>query len=77
MLFMEFQKSRFMTPWRNFFSWFTKSVLPKYLGSKVLNQLVPFRAIKTDLRKAFENFDSPNILIDALLTWGTDNFRYG
>ncbi|MDP2966161.1 MAG: glycosyltransferase family 2 protein [Pelolinea sp.] len=60
--------------WRNFFSWFTKTVLSKTLGIKSIKSISAFRAIKRDLRKAFENFDSPNILIDALLTWGTNNF---
>jgi glycosyltransferase involved in cell wall biosynthesis len=60
--------------WRNFFSWFTKSVLSKTLGIKSIKSISAFRAIKTNLRKAFINFDSPNILIDALLTWGTNNF---
>ncbi len=60
--------------WRNFFSWFTKSVLSRTLGIKSIKSISAFRAIKTELRKAFINFDSPNILIDALLTWGTNNF---
>ncbi len=61
-------------PWRNFFSWFTKAVLSKTLGIKSIKSISAFRAFRTELRKAFENFDSPNILIDALLTWGTNNF---
>ena len=60
--------------WRNFFSWFTKSVLSKTLGIKSIKSISAFRAIRRDLKKAFENFDSPNILIDALLAWGTNNF---
>jgi glycosyltransferase involved in cell wall biosynthesis len=60
--------------WRNFFSWFTKSVLSKTLGINSIKSISAFRAIKRDLSRAFENFDSPNILIDALLTWGTNNF---
>ena len=60
--------------WRNFFSWFTKSVLSKALGVKSIKTISAFRAFKRDLRKSFEHFESPNILIDALLTWGTDNF---
>ena len=62
------------TPLRNFFSWFTKTVLSKTLGIKSIKTISAFRAIKTELRKAFANFDSPNIIIDALLTWGTNNF---
>ena len=33
-----------------------------------------FRAFKTDLRRSFASFNGPNVIIDALLTWGTDNF---
>ena len=33
-----------------------------------------FRIIRRKVRSAFEKFDSPNVIIDALLTWGTDNF---
>jgi undecaprenyl-phosphate 4-deoxy-4-formamido-L-arabinose transferase len=61
-------------PWRNFFSWFIKTVLSKTLGIKSIKSMSAFRAIKTDLREAFENFDSPNIIIDALLSWGTNDF---
>lgn len=61
-------------PWRNFFSWFTKAVLSKTLGIKSIKSISAFRAIRTEIRKAFVNFDSPNILIDALLPWGTNNF---
>jgi glycosyltransferase involved in cell wall biosynthesis len=60
--------------WRNFFSWFTKSVLSKTLSVKSIKSISAFRAFKRDLRKSFEHFDSPNILVDALLTWGTNNF---
>lgn len=60
--------------WRNFFSWFTKTVLSKSLGIRNIKSIGAFRAIDRDLRRAFENFDSPNILLDALLTWGTNNF---
>ena len=49
-------------PWRNFFSWFTKAVLSKTLGIKSIKSISAFRAIRTDLRKAFVNFDSPNII---------------
>jgi len=61
-------------PWRNFFSWFTKAVLSKTLGIVSIKSISAFRAIRTELRKAFVSFDSPNIIVDALLTWGTNNF---
>lgn len=60
--------------WRNFSSAFTKKTLAKILGVKRIKYISAFRAFKTKIRTAFEAFNSPNVIIDALLTWGTDNF---
>jgi len=60
--------------WRNFFSVSTKAALAKFLGIKRIRHISAFRAFKTKIRNAFENYNSPNVIIDALLTWGTDNF---
>jgi len=62
------------SPWRNFSSKATKYFLAKILGLKRIKYMSAFRAFKTDLRRAFESFNSPNVIIDALLTWGTENF---
>jgi len=61
-------------PWRNFFSWFIKAVLARILGINSIRSISAFRVMKTDLKKAFVNFESPNVIIDALLTWGTNSF---
>lgn len=60
--------------WRNFFSVYTKKVLAKLLGIKRIKIMSAFRAIRKDIRRAFEKFESPNIIIDALLSWGTEKF---
>ena len=60
--------------WRNFFSTATKNVLARILGIKNIKYISAFRAFRTKVRSAFENFNSPNVILDALLTWGTDNF---
>lgn len=60
--------------WRNFFSKLTKSLLARFLGMKRIKYLSAFRIMRRDVRQAFEKFDSPNVVIDALLTWGTENF---
>jgi undecaprenyl-phosphate 4-deoxy-4-formamido-L-arabinose transferase len=36
----------------------------------------PFRAFKTELRKAFAAHTSPHVSIDVLLSWGTSRFGY-
>jgi glycosyltransferase involved in cell wall biosynthesis len=61
-------------PWRNLSSKLTKLFLAKILGMKRIKYMSAFRAFRSDIRRSFENFDSPNVIIDALLTWGTDNF---
>ncbi|MDO9546248.1 MAG: glycosyltransferase family 2 protein [Pelolinea sp.] len=61
--------------WRNFSSRFTKIFLGKMLGIEGIKYISAFRAFKTDLRTAFSQFDSPNVIIDALLRWGTDKFE--
>ena len=64
----------FHEKWRNFFSKTTKSLLARFLGIKRIKYLSSFRIIRIEVRKAFEKFDSPNVIIDGLLTWGTENF---
>jgi len=60
--------------WRNFFSKLTKNLLARILNLKRIKYMSAFRLIRRDVRKAFENFDSPDVIVDALLTWGTENF---
>ena len=60
--------------WRNFSSKASKFFLAKVLGISRIKYLSAFRAFRTDLRRSFESFNSSNVIIDALLTWGTENF---
>lgn len=60
--------------WRNFSSKITKNLLARFLGIKRIKYLSAFRIMRREVRKAFEKFDNPNVIIDALLTWGTENF---
>lgn len=60
--------------WRNFSSRFTKRFLGKILGVEGIKYISAFRAFKKEIRTAFDQFDSPNVIIDALLRWGTENF---
>jgi undecaprenyl-phosphate 4-deoxy-4-formamido-L-arabinose transferase len=60
--------------WRNFFSKFTKRVIANVMGIPNIRNISTFRLFKTDLRKAFETYASPNVMIDALLSWGTSRF---
>ena len=60
--------------WRNFSSKASKVFLAKILGINRIKYMSAFRAFRTDLRRSFEFFSGPNVIIDALLTWGTENF---
>jgi len=60
--------------WRNFSSRFTKRFLGRVLGIEGIKYISAFRAFKKEIRTAFDQFDSPNVIIDALLRWGTEKF---
>jgi undecaprenyl-phosphate 4-deoxy-4-formamido-L-arabinose transferase len=62
------------SPIRNFFSRLTKKTLAAVMGIKTVREISAFRAFRTDLRKAFEFYRSPGVIIDALLSWGTTKF---
>lgn len=60
--------------WRNIFSRMTKRILALVMGVKTVSEISAFRAFRTDLRKAFDHYTSPGVIIDALLSWGTTRF---
>ncbi len=60
--------------WRNGFSVLTKRALSYVMGVKNIHDFASFRAFRTGLRKAFETYRNPNVVVDVLLSWGTTNF---
>ncbi len=60
--------------WRNAFSSFTKRTLARVMGIKTVRDIGSFRAFRTELRRSFENFNSPDLILDVLFSWGTDRF---
>ena len=60
--------------WRNFFSVFIKRTLSMVMGIANLRDIGSFRAFRAVLRQAFESYQSPNIILDVLLSWGTTRF---
>ena len=60
--------------WRNLFSKLTKNLLARLLGIRRIKYISAFRIMRREVRKSFEKFDNPNVIIDALFTWGTENF---
>ncbi|MDQ2980296.1 MAG: glycosyltransferase family 2 protein [Acidobacteriota bacterium] len=59
---------------RNASSWITKLVLQKAMGAATARKVSAFRAFRTGLRRSFEDYRSPFVSIDVLLTWGTRRF---
>jgi glycosyltransferase involved in cell wall biosynthesis len=59
---------------RNISSWLTKLLLQKAMGAQTARKISAFRAFRAHLRRAFENYQSPFVSIDVLLTWGTRKF---
>jgi len=60
--------------WRNFFSKYVKLILARLMGIACVRDISSFRFFRTNLRDAFACFNSPNVIVDALLSWGTTNF---
>ncbi|HMD89589.1 MAG TPA: glycosyltransferase family 2 protein [Anaerolineaceae bacterium] len=60
--------------WRNLASTISKRTLAFVMGIKTVRDISAFRAFRTDLRKAFANYQSPGVIIDVLLSWGTTRF---
>ena len=62
--------------WRNLATAVTKLALQTTMGAGIARQVSPYRALRTRLRDAFEQFDGPHVSIDVLLTWGTSKFTW-
>jgi len=60
--------------WRNSFSNIVRRILAYAMGVKTILDFAAFRAFRSHLRMAFDNYQNPNVLVDALLSWGTSNF---
>lgn len=60
--------------WRDLASQTTKIVLRSVLGASTARQVCGFRALRTELRAAFEEYSGPSVNVDVLLTWATTKF---
>jgi undecaprenyl-phosphate 4-deoxy-4-formamido-L-arabinose transferase len=59
---------------RNLAAWTTKLVLQRAMGAETARRVSAFRVFRTRLRDAFEDYRSPYVSIDVLLTWATARF---
>lgn len=60
--------------WRGIASRLTKLALQAAMGVQTARSVSAFRAFRTEVRVAFEAYQSPFVSVDVLLTWGTTRF---
>jgi undecaprenyl-phosphate 4-deoxy-4-formamido-L-arabinose transferase len=60
---------------RNLGSGLVRLSLSTVMGVNNARYVSAFRAFRTYLRDAFANYDSPNVSLDVLLSWGTRRFE--
>ncbi|MFC1888817.1 glycosyltransferase family 2 protein [Thermodesulfobacteriota bacterium] len=61
--------------WRDIASQLTKIALKSAMGAETARHASAFRVFRTQIRDAFQYYQSPNVSIDVLLTWGTMRFN--
>ena len=59
---------------RNLMTAGIKQILARVIGLPSVRNVSAFRAFRTNLREAFANFQSPTLILDVLLSWGTTRF---
>lgn len=59
---------------RNILTRLTKLALRIAIGAHAPTSVSGYRAFRTHLRRAFDDFRSPYVSIDVLLSWGTSRF---
>jgi glycosyltransferase involved in cell wall biosynthesis len=60
--------------WKSLASVIVKRSIAKVMGLRTVRDIGAFKAFRADLRKSFDNFHSPDVLVDVLLSWGTLRF---
>lgn len=59
---------------RDMASQITKMALQSAMGAKTARNVSAFRVFRTQLRRAFDEYRSPSVNLDVLLTWATTRF---
>jgi len=60
--------------WKNLASVIVKRAIAYVMGLRTVRDIGAFKAFRADLRRSFEDFNSPDVLVDVLLSWGTSRF---
>jgi len=67
-------KKMSQTWWRNIASVLSKRIVSFVMGTQSIRDISSYRIFRTHLGHAFEHYQGPDLLLDVLLTWGTDKF---
>jgi undecaprenyl-phosphate 4-deoxy-4-formamido-L-arabinose transferase len=60
--------------WKGLFSSLVKRSIAYVIGLRSVRDISAFKAFRTDLRKPFANNFNPDVLVDALLSWGARSY---
>ncbi len=60
--------------WKNLFSVLVKRAIGYVMGLRTVRDIGAFKVFRSSLLKAFEDFNGPDVLVDVLLSWGTNRF---
>lgn len=60
--------------WKNLFSVLVKRAIGFVMGIRTVRDIGAFKVFRSCLRKAFDDFNGPDVLVDVLLSWGTTRF---
>jgi undecaprenyl-phosphate 4-deoxy-4-formamido-L-arabinose transferase len=60
--------------WKSLASVIIKRAIAYVMGLRTVRDIGAFKAFRADLRKSFDSFRSPDVLVDVLLSWGTTRF---
>ncbi len=60
--------------WKNLFSVLVKRAIGYVMGLRTIRDIGAFKVFKADLRKAFDSYRGPDVLVDVLLSWSTSRF---
>jgi glycosyltransferase involved in cell wall biosynthesis len=60
--------------WRNLLSKYIKWAMARAMGIRNVRDINAFRVFRTEIRKAFTEYRSPDLMLDVLLAWGTTRF---
>lgn len=60
--------------WKRFASAVVKHAISYMMGLRTVRDIVAFKAFRADLRRSFDGYRGPDVLVDVLLSWGTTRF---